>query len=31
MEATLRKGYIDDIFTSTLNKMKMEIQQNKVK
>ncbi|KAL4141628.1 hypothetical protein QTP88_004236 [Uroleucon formosanum] len=30
MEATLRKGYIDDIFNSTLDNMKMEIQQNKI-
>ncbi|KAL4143890.1 hypothetical protein QTP88_006144 [Uroleucon formosanum] len=30
MEATLRKGYIDDIFNSTLDNMKMEIQQNNI-
>ncbi|KAE9521868.1 hypothetical protein AGLY_017750 [Aphis glycines] len=30
MGATLRKGYIDDIFNSTLDNMKMEIQQNKI-
>jgi len=25
MEATLRKGYIDDIFNTTMDKMKMKI------
>jgi len=30
MEATLRKGYIDDIFNTTMDKMKMEIRQNKI-
>lgn len=30
MEATLRKGYIDDIFNTTMDKIKMEIQQNKI-
>jgi len=28
MEATLLKGYIDDIFNTTMDKMKMEIRQN---
>ena len=30
MEATLRKGYIDDIFNTTMDKIKMEIRQNKI-
>jgi len=30
MEATLRKCYIDDIFNTTMDKMKMEIRQNKI-
>jgi len=30
MEAILRKGYIDDIFNSTMDNMKMGIQQNQI-
>lgn len=30
METTLRKGYIDDIFNSTIENMKMEIQKSKI-
>lgn len=30
MESTLRKGYIDDIFNTKLDKIKLEIQKNKI-
>ena len=30
MEATLQTGYIDDIFNSTMDKMKIELRQNKI-
>jgi len=30
MEATLRKGYVDDIFNTAMDKMKMGIRQNKI-
>lgn len=30
METTLRKGYIDNIYNTNMDKMKQEIQQNKI-